>query len=86
MNYLWFKRTLSQSVVDPRLHHQLMPMYIRVDRSYPLPQAIIDGLKRLGHTVKKKSGFAVVQAVGKEKNGLLYGKGDPKKGTWAAGF
>lgn len=86
MNYLWFNRTLTQSVEDPRVHHQLMPMYVRVDKDYPIPQAIIDGLKRLNHTVTKKSGFAVVQAVAKAKSGLLYGKGDSRKGTWAAGF
>ncbi|KAK3728893.1 hypothetical protein QZH41_010184 [Actinostola sp. cb2023] len=86
MNYLWFNRTLPQSVVDPRLHHQLMPMVIRIDRDYPLPQPIIDGLIRLGHPVKKQSGFAVVQAVAKDKSGLLYGKADPRKGSWASGF
>ncbi|EDO37804.1 predicted protein, partial [Nematostella vectensis] len=86
MNYLWFNRTLSQSIVDPRLHHQLMPMYIRVDREWPVPQAILDGLERLGHTVKLVSGSAVVQAVAKGEDGLLYGKSDPRKYSWAAGF
>ncbi|KAK3735589.1 hypothetical protein QZH41_003619 [Actinostola sp. cb2023] len=87
MNYLWFNRTLPQSVVDPRLHHQLMPMYVRIDKYTPLPQPIIDGLINLGHTVKKKSGSAMVQAVAKDKDtGYLYGKSDPRKGGWAAGF
>ncbi|XP_020894577.1 glutathione hydrolase 1 proenzyme isoform X2 [Exaiptasia diaphana] len=86
MNFLWFNRTLSQSVTDPRIHHQLMPMYIRVDRDYPISQEIIDGLERLGHDVRKISGFAVVQATAKDKDGLLFGKSDPRKGGWAAGY
>lgn len=86
MNYLWFGRTLPESVTDPRIHHQLMPMYIRVDKDYPIPQEIIDGLKRLGHDVRKRSGFAVVQATAKNKDGVFYGKADPRKGSWAAGY
>ncbi|KAJ7375107.1 hypothetical protein OS493_001841 [Desmophyllum pertusum] len=43
MNYLWFKRTLPQAVVDPRLHHQLLPMYIRIDKDYQIPLAIQEG-------------------------------------------
>ena len=86
MNYLWFNRTLTQSVRDPRLHHQLMPMFIKTDKVYPMPQAIIDGLRRLGHEVRVMDGFAVVQAVAKEEDGMLYGEADPRKGGWAAGF
>ena len=61
MNYLWFNRTLSQSVVEPRLHHQLLPMYIRMDQKYSMSLGIQEGLQRLGHEVKNKRGYAVVQ-------------------------
>ncbi|KAJ7375100.1 hypothetical protein OS493_001834 [Desmophyllum pertusum] len=37
MNYLWFNRTLSEAVVEPRLHHQLLPDYIRIDKDFPCP-------------------------------------------------
>ena len=86
MNYLWFNHTLSQSVEEPRFHHQLMPMYIRLVKDHPLPQAIQDGLRRLGHVVKLKSGFATVQAAATNKNGDLWGKADPNKYGWPAGF
>ena len=86
MNYLWFNQTLSQSVVEPRLHHQLLPMYVRVDEDYPMPLAIQEGLKRLGHVVKDVFGYAVVQAAATNPDGKLYGKADPRKHSWAAGF
>ncbi|EDO33350.1 predicted protein, partial [Nematostella vectensis] len=86
MNFFWFNRTLSQSVMDPRVHHQLLPMYIRVEKDYPMPQAILDGLKRLGHEVVPKEGFAVVQAVTKGEDGRVMAKSDPRKFGWAAGF
>ena len=86
MNYLWFNRTLSQSVVEPRLHHQLLPMYIRMDKKYSMPLGIQEGLQRLGHKVKNKRGYAVVQAAATKPDGKLYGKADPRKHSWAAGF
>ena len=86
MNYLWFGRTLSQAVVDPRLHHQLLPMYVRIDKDYQMPLAIQEGLQDLGHQVKNISGYAVVQAVARNPDGTLMGKSDPRKHGWAAGY
>ena len=85
MKYLWFNRTLPQAVVDPRLHHQLMPMYISIERDNPIPLAIQKGLQRLGHEVRE-SGYAVVQAVARNEDGTLTGKSDPRKSGWAAGY
>ena len=86
MNYLWFNRTLSEAVVEPRLHHQLLPDYIRIDKDYPMPLNIQAGLKRLGHEIEIIPGFAVVQATATNPDGKLYGKADPRKHSWAAGF
>lgn len=86
MNYLWFNQTLSQSVIEPRVHHQLLPMYIRMDKDYPMPLAIQEGLQRLGHQVRNITGYAVVQAAATNPDGKLYGKADPRKYSWAAGF
>jgi len=86
MNYLWFNRTLPKAVVEPRLHHQLLPMYIRIDKDYPMPLAIQEGLQKLGHEVRNISGFAVVQAVARNEDGTLTGKSDPRKSGWAAGY
>ena len=86
MNYLWFNRNLSQSVEEPRLHHQLLPNYIRLDRDYQMPLAIQTGLQGLGHEVRNMSGYAVVQAAATRDDGKLYGKADPRKNSYAAGF
>ena len=86
MNYLWFNRTLSQAILEPRLHHQLLPMEVRVDKSSPMPLVIQEGLRKLGHKIAVKPGYAVVQAVATSYDGKLYGKADPKKYSWAAGF
>ena len=86
MNYLWFNRTLPQAVVEPRLHHQLLPMYIRLEKDTPMSLPIQEGLKRLGHEIKILPGFAAVQAAATHPDGKLYGKADPRKQSWAAGF
>lgn len=86
MNYLWFNRNLSDAVVEPRLHHQLLPNYIRLDKDYQMPLAIQAGLRGLGHELKNISGYAVVQAVATSADGKLYGKADPRKSSYAAGF
>lgn len=85
MNYMWFGRSLSQSVDDPRLHHQLVPMYIQTDAVFPFNATILQGLKDLGHQINKTF-IAVVQAVIKNDDDLLYGKCDPRKGGYPAGF
>ena len=87
MNYLWFGRTLSQSVEDPRIHHQLIPMIAYVEECCPMPQDIITGLRKLNHEIKNTSRFiGVVHAVARGNDGLLWGKSDPRKGGHSAGF
>ena len=86
MNYLWFNRNLSEAVVEPRVHHQLLPMYIRIDKDFQMPLDIQTGLQALGHEVRNVSGFAVVQAVARNEDGTLTGKSDPRKHGWAAGY
>ena len=86
MNYLWFNRNLSEAVVEPRLHHQLLPNYIRLDKDYQMPLAIQAGLRGLGHEVRNVTGYAVVQAAATSADGKLYGKADPRKNSFAAGF
>ena len=86
MNYFWFNQTLSKSIEEPRFHHQLLPNYIRLVKGYLISPAIQEGLKRLGHTFKTFSTDAMVQAVAISPDGKLYGKADPRKHSWAAGF
>ncbi|XP_068679087.1 glutathione hydrolase 1 proenzyme-like [Montipora foliosa] len=86
MNYLWFNRNLTQAVVDPRLHHQLIPNEISINKNYPIPFNIQAGLIELGHKIVNTTSFTAVQAVATSTDGKLYGKADPRKGSYAAGF
>lgn len=88
MNYLWFQTTLKDAVKYPRLHHQLVPTYIRVekDEKYKLRQSILDGLERLGHTYKFFTSTSVVQAVAVDEGGGIHAMSDPRKYGKAAGY
>ncbi|KAJ7375098.1 hypothetical protein OS493_001832 [Desmophyllum pertusum] len=43
MNYLCLTELYSEAVVEPRLHHQLLPDYIRIDKDYPCPSTSKQG-------------------------------------------
>ena len=86
MNYLWFDRNLTQAVVEPRLHHQLVPNEIRIYKNSQIPLDLQNGLKGLGHKLAEISSFTAVQAVATSADGKLYGKADPRKSSYAAGF
>lgn len=85
MNYFWFNQTLTKAVEEPRFHHQLLPNFLRIERIRPISLAVQEGLKRLGHNITEFSS-AVVQAAAVSPDGKRYGKADPRKGSWAAGF
>ena len=87
MNYFWFGRNLSEAVLDPRVHHQLLPNYTRIDKFYPISKDLQAGLRRLGHDdIQAKTITAVVQAAAIAPDGKIYGKADPRKKSFAAGF
>lgn len=85
MNYFWFNQTLTKAVEEPRFHHQLLPNFLRIERVRPISLVVQEGLKKLGHNITEFSS-AVVQAAAISPDGKLYGKADPRKGSWAAGF
>ena len=85
MNYFWFNQTLTKAVEESRFHHQLLPNFLRIERVRPISLAVQEGLKELGHNITEFSS-AVVQAAATSPDGKLYGKADPRKGSWAAGF
>ena len=82
MNKVWFGKSLSEAVDDPRVHQNLVPyMNVEVEKKYRLSKNIRNGLKALGHnvTVASDSAFAVVQAVYRETGEGIYAKSDPRK-------
>ena len=85
MNKILFGLKLGPSVVNPRLHHQLLPNTIYIYEKYKLRKAIVDGLKAIGHKFKLGS-YSVVQAIYKESNSTIYAMSDPRKKGKPAGY
>ena len=84
MNKVWFGKSLSDAVDDPRVHQNLAPeMNVEVEEKekYRLRKNIQDGLRELGHNVvvANKSAFAVVQAVYRKTGEGIRAKSDPRK-------
>ena len=84
MNKVWFGKSLSDAVDDPRVHQNLVPeMNVEVEKKekYRLRKNIQDGLRELGHkvVVANYSAFAVVQAVYRKPGEGIYAKSDPRK-------
>ena len=82
MNKLWFGKSLSDAVDDPRVHQNLAPdMNVEVEKKekYRLNDNIVKGLEKLGHNVVKESAFAVVQAVYRKTGEGIRAKSDPRK-------
>ena len=90
MNKLWFDRSLSDAVEEPRVHTHLVPdkdVYIEKNKKYQLDNKIVEGLRALNHTVieGKEAEFAVVQAVCRVPGGID-AKSDPRKFGAPAGI
>ena len=81
MNKPWFDESLSDAVDDPRLHEELVPMDVEIEKKYRLNGDIVKGLEKLGHNVKvgKDADFAVVQAIYRKPGKGIYAKSDPRK-------
>ena len=82
MNKLWFGKSLSDAVDDPRVHQNLVPeMNVEVEKKHRLRKNIQNGLRALGHNVvvANDSAFAVVQAVYRKPGEGIYAKSDPRK-------
>ncbi|KAJ8923066.1 hypothetical protein NQ315_001615 [Exocentrus adspersus] len=76
MRTLWFNENIKEAVDAPRIHHQLYPM--EVEYEYGTLQQVVDGLKALGHKLKRNAG-SVVCALLKEA-GKIIGNADYRKG------
>lgn len=85
MNKLWFGKNLSLAVEEPRVHNQVSNTTYEARPKYMLPVSIQNGLRKRGNWVQSYKSYAVVQAISRDKN-KLYGKSDPRKHGWAAGF
>ncbi|KAL9951555.1 hypothetical protein ACROYT_G044239 [Oculina patagonica] len=93
MNYFWFGDSLKDAVSKPRLHSQLFPNMVVIERNFP--ESYIKGLRRYGHHITNDTkiftglpyhALGIVQLVVREKNGEILALADHRKGGVAAGY
>ena len=80
---LKFDKDVSEAIPYPRLHHQLYPNYIKVEKDFPQEYRV--GLEKRGHVVVESDSVAVVQSI-VWNGGFLHATSDPRKGGKPAGF
>ncbi len=76
LNVLDYKMNIADASAAPRIHHQWLPDYIRVEKG--LNTDTINLLQDKGHKVKVQSAMGSTQSILKNEQGL-YGASDPRK-------
>jgi gamma-glutamyltranspeptidase / glutathione hydrolase len=80
-------QSIEEAIAAPRVHQQWRPDQLLVESeigkgtSYEITEAIREGLKSLGHTVKPSSGLAVAQGIQRRGDQLLAAHDPRAKGT-----
>ena len=76
--------SLEDAVAAPRMHHQALPDYIRVERG-GFTAATLEGLRRRGHEVQESGTSGDIEAIIRDGNGWK-GVTDPRYGGGGAGY
>ena len=84
LDVLSFGKQLGESIRLPRLHHQLIPNQVSVERDFP--DGYRSGLRERNHTVKESGSSAVVQAVFVVGDNVINATSDPRKGGIPSGL
>ena len=83
LDVLDFGKPLSDSIPYPRLHHQLYPNEVHIEKDFP--RDLVAGLEERGHRVKVSTSSAVVQGIYVDGQGI-HATSDPRKGGAPDGF
>ena len=78
------KENLGKAVKDPRVHTQLQPYQVYINRAYNISEALYVGLEKLGHRLVQSNTWSAVQAI--YKDNIIYAMSDPRKGGFPAGY
>ena len=81
LNVIDFKMNIAEALSVPRVHHQWMPDYLRIERGISPDTVRI--LKDMGHDVRVMPTMGRVQTV-QQQSGVLYGASDPRNPDGAA--
>lgn len=74
-NVIDFDMNIAEATAQPRIHHQWLPDYIRIEAG--LSQDSLSLLKKMGHEIKQKNTMGSTQSIMKTQQGL-YGASDPR--------
>lgn len=72
------QQTVKEAVDSARIHHQLFPPEVAYE--YGVPKQVIDGLKRLGHSVKRYKERGSIVCVLLYENSTIFANADYRKG------
>jgi gamma-glutamyltranspeptidase/glutathione hydrolase len=85
MNVIDYQMNIQEAVNAPKIHHQWLPDYIRLEKGISL-----DTIKRLvemGHTVSVQGPMGAASSIHVDpQTGLMYGAADPRRQGMALGF
>ncbi|CAF1120529.1 unnamed protein product [Rotaria sordida] len=75
---LWLGKSIRDAVDMPRLHQQLIPMEVELEKRFPVN--VVHGLLAKGHTISGFRGGCVVQAIERRHTNELWAVSDARKG------
>ncbi|CAF0721059.1 unnamed protein product [Adineta steineri] len=78
MYNLWLGKSIRDSVDMPRLHQQLIPMEVELEKRFPVN--VVHGLLAKGHIISSFRGGCVVQAIERRHANELWAVSDARKG------
>lgn len=81
---LYLKNTIKEAIDGQRIHHQLYPNQIFYEKGFP--QAILDKLEALGHTIVRETKDTAFQGIQRLSDGTVTANMDHRKGGSVAGL
>uniref|UniRef100_T1JDL0 Gamma-glutamyltransferase n=1 Tax=Strigamia maritima TaxID=126957 RepID=T1JDL0_STRMM len=83
-NYLYRMKSLLESVLTPRLHHELIPNILQAEKTFP--QLVLSSLKSFGHNFTYTEKNKHVNAIAKSVNSIWIVVSEPRIESGVAGF
>ncbi len=83
LNTMEYEMNIAEASAAPRIHHQWLPDYIRVEKGVSIDT--INRLKEMGHDVKVEPVMGSTQSIMRTKDGL-FGSTDPRTTGESAGY
>lgn len=85
LSILNFHRDPLESLIQPRIHHQLIPNGVVTEPEFD--EHVKEALRRRGHAVMGLDTYRTgVQVIQRKKDGLIIAAGDWRKGGEASGY